>query len=218
MATILLTGFEPFGPDAVNPSWDAVCRLPEVIGTARVVRLRLPVEYDRASTMLAEAVRRERPDAVLCVGQAGGRSAITPEMVAINYDDAALSDNAGVQRSGASILPDGPAAYFTTLPIKSIAHAIRQSGAPAAVSFTAGTFVCNHLMYCLLHLLQHDFPAVCGGFIHVPFASAQAALHPDAPSLPLDTIVRALEAAVRVSGEYLAAGCGERHDAEGHVC
>ena len=218
MATILLTGFEPFGPDAVNPSWEAVSRLPEAIGSVRVLRRRMPVEYDRAARMLEETIRAERPDAVLCVGQAGGRSAVTPEMVAINYDDAAIPDNAGVQRSGVPILPDGPAAYFATLPVKAIAGAIRESGIPAAVSFTAGTFVCNHLMYSLLHLLAREFPAVPGGFIHVPFETAQVAGRPDAPSLPLSDIVTALETAVDVVGAYLA---GERFDAqsaEGTVC
>lgn len=218
MATILLTGFEPFGPDAVNPSWEAVSRLPAEIGTARIVRRRLPVEYDRASLILEDTIRRERPDAVLCIGQAGGRSAITPEMLAINYDDAATPDNAGVQRSGISILPDGPAAYFATLPVKAIARAIRESGVPSAVSFTAGTFVCNHLMYCLLHLLARDFPAVPGGFIHVPFEAVQIADRPNVPALPLDKIVSALATAVRVTAAYLEGGCREAQGAEGRIC
>ena len=117
---ILVTGFEPFGGETVNPAWEAVCAFPDEIGGAQILRLRLPVTFDGCLPPLIEAVQRERPDAVLCVGQAGGRAAITPERVAINLDDARIPDNAGQQPTDQPIEPDGPAAFFTTLPVKAM--------------------------------------------------------------------------------------------------
>ena len=149
MKKILFTGFEPFDGAATNPSWDAVSLLPEEIDGCRISRILLPVEYDSVGSLLDAAIAKEQPDAVICVGQAGGRSAITPEMVAINLKDASIPDNAGISYDGVPILEGAPAAYFATIPVKSIAATIREAGIPASVSYTAGTYVCNSLMYHL---------------------------------------------------------------------
>ena len=145
---------------------------------------------------VAEAIEREAPDAVLCLGQAGGRAAITPERVAINVDDARIPDNAGEQPVDRPTVPGGPAAYFATLPVKAMAEAIRAAGVAAEVSNTAGTFVCNHLMYAVLHLLAERYPGVRAGFMHVPFVPEQTGDKPGQPSMPLADMVRGLTAAV----------------------
>lgn len=189
---ILFTGFEPFGLEKINPSWEAVRRLPEEVEGVQIRRLLLPVEYDRVEYLLKGAMEMKMPDAVICVGQAGGRAAVTPEFVAINRKDAPSPDNAGVLYDGVPVDPAGPAAYFATIPVKAITAALRESGIPAAVSYSAGTYVCNSTMYRLLHLLAAEYPKVQGGFIHVPYACEQAARHPQQPSMSLETMVRAL--------------------------
>lgn len=194
---ILVTGFTPFGGETVNPAWEAVKALPDRIGIWEVERLEVPTEFLRAGEVLTEAVRRLRPDAVLCVGQAGGRDAVTPERVAINKMDASIPDNAGFQPEEQSVVPDAPAAYFATLPIKTMTAAIRAGGLPAAVSNTAGTYVCNCLMYRLLHLAATTYPEMRGGFIHVPYALEQLpGKRPGTPALALEEITRALILAI----------------------
>ena len=143
---ILLTGFEPFGGEPVNPAWEAVQRVRAPEG-AELLRLQVPTVFARAGDLVCAAMERERPDLVLCVGQAAGRAALTPERVAINIMDASIPDNAGAQPREEPVVPGGPAAYFTTLPVKRIAAAIQAAGVPAAVSNSAGTFVCNALLY-----------------------------------------------------------------------
>ena len=142
---ILITAFEPFGGETINPALEAVSRLPERIGDAGIVTLRLPVVFGESAEALREAVRRERPEAVICVGQAGGRAGISIERVAINVEDARIPDNAGDQPRDRTIVPDGPAAYFSTLPIREMEKAVRDAGIPAAVSNSAGTYVCNSI-------------------------------------------------------------------------
>lgn len=194
---ILVTGFTPFGGETVNPAWEAVKALPDRIGIWEVERLEVPTEFLRAGEVLTEAVRRLRPDVVLCVGQAGGRDAVTPERVAINIMDASIPDNAGFQPEEQSVVPDAPAAYFATLPIKAMVAAIRAGGLPAAVSNTAGTYVCNCLMYRLLHLAATTYPEMRGGFIHVPYALEQLpGKRPGTPALALGEITRALILAI----------------------
>lgn len=193
---ILLTGFEPFGGEAVNPAWEAVQAVSAPQG-AEIIRLLVPTVYEKAGEAVLEILRRERPDAVLCVGQAAGRAALTPERVAINCRDALIPDNAGQQPADEPVVAGGPDAYFTTLPLRAMLAAIREAGVPAALSNTAGTFVCNDLLYTLLHGLRDASPRVPCGFIHVPCLPEQAALHGDGvPSLPLSDIVRGLTAAV----------------------
>jgi pyroglutamyl-peptidase len=202
---VLVTGFEPFGGDTVNPALEAVRHLAGRIlkedGAADVIAIAaesVPTVFVKAIEVLREAIVRHRPHVVICVGQAGGRSRITPERVAINVDDARIPDNEGNQPIDEPVVPDGPVAYWTKLPIKRIVAALREAGIPAAVSNSAGTFVCNHLFYGLMHLIATEFPGVRGGFIHIPFLPEQT-VDRDAPSMALDDIVRGLEIAIRVA-------------------
>jgi len=199
---LLLTAFEPFGGESVNPALEAVGRVRERIGAVDVVKLTVPTVFGLCVETVRAVLERERPDAVLCVGQAGGRAALTPERVAINCDDASKADNAGNRPQDMPVVPGGPAAYFTSLPVKAMAEAIRAAGVRAEISNSAGTFVCNHLFYGLLRTLERDWPGVRGGFIHVPFLPEQAARQPaPAPSMLLEDIVRGLEAAIAAIGE-----------------
>ena len=193
---LLLTAFEPFGGEAVNPAEEAMGRMPDRVGDVEIVKLAVPVTFAGCLAPVAEAIEREAPDAVLCLGQAGGRAAITPERVAVNVDDARIPDNAGEQPVDRPAVPGGPAAYFATLPVKAMAEAIRAAGVAAEVSNTAGTFVCNHLMYAVLHLLAERYPGVRAGFMHVPFVPEQTGDKPGQPSMPLADMVRGLTAAV----------------------
>lgn len=193
---LLLTAFEPFGGEAVNPAEEAMGRMPDRVGDVEIVKLAVPVTFAGCLAPVAEAIEREAPDAVLCLGQAGGRAAITPERVAVNVDDARIPDNAGEQPVDRPTVPGGPAAYFATLPVKAMAEAIRAAGVAAEVSNTAGTFVCNHLMYAVLHLLAERYPGVRAGFMHVPFVPEQTGDKPGQPSMPLADMVRGLTAAV----------------------
>lgn len=193
---LLLTAFDPFGGEQVNPAREAVCLVPDRVGDVDIIKCEVPTVFDRSVKTVADAVEWVRPDAVLCVGQAGGRDALTPERVAINLDDAPIPDNAGHQPVDKTIFPDGENAYFSTLPVKAMAEAIRQAGLPAKVSYTAGTFVCNHLMYGLLYTLQKRYPGIRGGFLHVPFIPRQVAPGSGVPSMELADIVRGLEAAI----------------------
>lgn len=196
---LLLTGFDPFGGETVNPSWEAVHRMPEQVENVCIVKRLLPTSFARSAEALRAALDEEQPDAVLCLGQAGGRTGLTPERVAINVDDARMPDNDGAQPVDMPIVPDGPAAYFATLPVRAMTEAIRAAGIPAGLSNTAGTFVCNHVMYVLLHTLAQEKRNVPGGFMHVPFVPEQAA--PGVVSLPLPDIVRGLTAAVAAIGK-----------------
>ncbi|HHT1438239.1 TPA: pyroglutamyl-peptidase I [Citrobacter freundii] len=196
MKTVLITGFEPFGGESVNPSWEVVSGLDNVIiGGCRVVARQLPCVFGESLAVLNGAIDALSPSLVLAVGQAGGRTDITVERVAINVDDARIADNQGQQPVDVPVVADGPAAWFSTLPIKAMVMAMRNAGIPASVSQTAGTFVCNHVMYGLLHKLR-DAPAVKGGIIHIPYLPQQAAQHPGAPSMAAETVRRALEVAI----------------------
>jgi len=195
---ILLTGFEPFDREPLNPSWEAVRVLDgwQCEG-ATVVARQLPCVFGTALQTLDALLAEFKPVLVLCVGQAGGRSQLSLERVAINVDDARIADNAGHQPIDQPIHGDGPAAYFSTLPIKGMAKAMRAAGTPAEVSQTAGTFVCNHVFYGLMHSLAQHAPAVRGGFMHIPYIPSQAARHPGQPSLALDTVIEGLRVALR---------------------
>jgi pyroglutamyl-peptidase len=203
MTTVLLTGFEPFDGETVNPSWQAVRRLGELWVELPVqgVSLRLaevPCVFGVAGRRLAELVVEHEPDLVICVGQAGGRRQVTPERVAVNVDDADIPDNAGNQPIDEPIVPGGPAAYFASIPVKAAVAAMRDAGVPAAVSQTAGTFVCNHLFYHLMHLIATEHPGVRGGFVHVPYAPEQV-VDKDAASLSVETIAHGLLGVVTAS-------------------
>lgn len=193
---ILLTGFDPFGGESINPAWEAVKRVKAPAG-AELIRLEVPTVFGRSITTVLTSMRLHRPDVVVCVGQAAGRSEITPERVAINIADASIPDNEGNRPCDAPIYPDGENACFSTLPVKAMVEAIKAAGLPASLSNTAGTFVCNQLMYGLLYHISREFPGMGGGFIHVPCIPEQAArMEKPVPSLPLPEIVRGLEAAL----------------------
>lgn len=193
--TLLLTGFAPFGGEELNPSWEAVRRLNgERLGDLPVVAAQLPTEFGAALRVLDKLLDRHRPTLVVAVGQAGGRAELSLERIAINVDDARIPDNVGRQPIDEPVVPGGPAAYFSTLPIKAMVHALRAAGFPAAVSQTAGTFVCNHVFYGLQHRLQGT--GVRGGFIHIPYLPAQAANQHGAPSMALETLVAGLRLAL----------------------
>jgi pyroglutamyl-peptidase len=197
--TVLLTGFDAFGGELINPSWLAVKALHgRQIAGHRLVAAQLPTVFDESLQALRTQLLQHRPALTICVGQAGGRSAISLERVAININDARIADNAGTEPVDTPVLPGGPTAYFTTLPIKSILQALQQDGVAAEVSQTAGTFVCNHVFYGLMHALatQRGFKKSRGGFIHVPFLPEQGA-----PSMPLAEITRGLRIAVRCALE-----------------
>lgn len=196
---ILFTGFEPFGGETVNPALEAVRLLPDSAGGMPIRRLRLPTSFRHAGETLLEAVDAWRPKAVVCVGQAGGRKTVTPEKVAINYIDARIPDNDGAQPADVPIRADGPAAYFATLPVRAIDEAIRAAGVPCAVSYSAGCYVCNFVMYTLLDHLAQTAPDVLGGFIHVPYAAEQTANKPaGTPSLTVAQMTQALTCAAGV--------------------
>ncbi|KQY18885.1 pyrrolidone-carboxylate peptidase [Massilia sp. Root133] len=197
--TVLLTGFEPFNGATINPSWEAVRALDGWSGPGfAVVARQLPCVFGTALDVLRESIAGVKPDIVIAVGQAGGRSEMSLERVAINVDDASIRDNAGNQPLDTPIAADGPAAYFTTLPVKAIVKALRLRGFPSGVSQTAGTFVCNHVFYGLMHHAVGQ--PVKAGFIHVPFLPEQAADRPERPpSMALRDIVDALRIAVEVA-------------------
>jgi pyroglutamyl-peptidase len=201
MTTVLLTGFEPFAGAASNSSWDAVERVAETwFGSAELVIELLPVTFAGASTSMRELIERHRPDLVIGVGLADGRAAITPERVAINLEDARIPDNAGDQPGDRPIDANGPDAYFSGLPVKAIAARIREAGIPGQVSETAGTYVCNSLMYGTMRAVEGM--DVMAGFIHVPCSPGLAA-GTSHPSLEIDDIGRGLTIAIEVSLEEL---------------
>lgn len=193
---LLLTGFTPFAGETINPALEAVKRMKPEIAGMEIVKLEVPTVFGESVRLVAEAIEREQPDFVLSVGQAGGRAAVTPERVAINVDDARIPDNVGQQPIDVPIFADGENAYFATLPVKAMAEAIREAGLPSALSNTAGTYVCNHLMYGVLYHLNRHHKSAKAGFIHVPYIPEQTVDKPGVPSMPLEDIVRALEAAI----------------------
>ncbi len=197
--SVLLTGFEPFGGEPVNPSWETVRRLDgERIDGYTVNARCLPTAFADAASTLREVLREHAPAAVIAVGQAGGRAQISLERVAINLIDARIPDNTGVQPIDRPVVTGGPAAYFSTLPVKSMLLALRDAGIPAEISHTAGTYVCNQVFYLLCHAL-HDRPEVPAGFVHTPYLPEQAVQHSGAPSMDADTLIRALRIMLRTA-------------------
>ena len=192
MTTILLTGFEPFGNATSNPSGEIV----KQISGDNIVTAILPVAYTQSAERLLSLIEQHKPDVVICLGQAEGRIAITPEKVAINLDDARLADNEGVLRNDVKILQDGPDAYFSTLPVNDIVAAIKAQGIPAAVSLSAGAFLCNHVFYVAQNKLRGS--DVRSGFVHVPLMDSQEAEFPGLPTMPLDQMVTAVRAMLEV--------------------
>ena len=189
MKKMLITGFDPFGGETVNPAWEAVKRLPDTVGAWTLAKMEIPTVFGLAAQKVLEAAQSVQPDVILCIGQAGGRKAITPEMVGINLRHARITDNAGNQPQDEPVAQDGPAAYFATVPVRAMTAAIEAAGLEAAVSYSAGTFVCNDTLYTLLH--RYNGTEVRAGFVHVPFLPEQA--KEGVPSMPLEDITRGLE-------------------------
>ena len=189
MKKLLITGFDPFDGGTVNPSWEAVKLLPESIGEYELCKLQIPVVFGLAAQTVLEIAAEVGPDAIISVGQAGGRAAVTPERIGINVRDARIADNAGISPKDEPIVPGGPDGLFSTLPVKAMVEAILSAGLPGAISNTAGTFVCNDVLYSLLH--RYAGTEVRCGFIHVPYLPEQGS-----PSLTLEHTVQALTAAI----------------------
>lgn len=187
--TLLITGFDPFGGETVNPAWEAVKRLPEQIGNYRLHKLQIPTVFGVGAQAVLDAAHTLHPNLILCIGQAGGRSAVTPERIAVNIRDAKIADNLGNQPIGERVVPEGPVAYFATVDVMAMAQAAQAKGLPAMVSNSAGAFVCNDVLYTLLYTFDGSDTKV--GFIHVPWLPAQGT-----PSLPLEQTVAALEAMI----------------------
>lgn len=193
---LLITGFEPFGGETINPSWEAVCRLPERIAQYELTKLQIPTIFWLASQTVLDIAHSLQPDVILCIGQAGGRDKVTPEVIGINLRESTIADNAGNQPVNTPVVENAPAAYFSTVPVRKMVSAMEMKGIPSKLSYSAGAFVCNDVLYSLLHHYQGTRTQV--GFIHVPFLPQQA--KGDCFSLPLEQMTEALSAAVEALG------------------
>lgn len=212
---ILVTGFDPFGGESVNPAYEAVKLLPDTIAGAEIIKLEIPTVFSLSGPAVEEGIKKHQPDVVINVGQAGGRACINIEKVAINFVDARIPDNNGEQPLDEPLQADGPAAYFATIPVKAMMQHVREKGLPCAVSYTAGTYVCNSIMYNVLYMCEKHYPNIRAGFIHVPFACGQVTdKAPTTPSMSLETIAKSLEYAIEAVAMDKAeakASAGELH-------
>ena len=193
---ILVTGFDPFGGEKTNPAEEAVKRISNNINGAEIVKVIIPTVRDKSLQVIEKAIEANKPDIVISIGQAGGRFEITPEKVAINIDDFRIEDNEGNQPIDATIREDGDIAYVTSLPVKAMVEHMKQNGIPSSLSYTAGTFVCNHVMYGVLYMIDKKYPNIKGGFIHIPFSTSQVIDKKNTPYMSLDEIVKGLELAI----------------------
>lgn len=194
---ILVTGFDPFGGEEVNPAYEAVKLLPDKIAGSDIIKVEIPTVFSKSTIVTEEAIKEHKPDIVLNVGQAGGRSSITVEKVAINLAEARIPDNEGEQPLDEKLREDGETAYFATIPVKAMVKNIRDHGIPANISYTAGTYVCNSIMYNVLYMTSKKYTNIRAGFIHVPFATEQVADKPEGvPSMSVETIAKAIEYAI----------------------
>ncbi len=211
---ILITGFMPFGGETTNPAYEAVQLLPDVIDDMQIIKKEIPVVFDKCIIELEKAIIEINPDVVLCVGQAGGRAGISVEKVAINLREARIADNDGNQPIDECIKSDGQTAYFAKLPVKNMIHAMQTAGVPSHISYTAGTYVCNDIMYGLLYLIDTKYKNLLGGFIHVPFSAKQASTKgANVPSMPIETIKKGLYEAIKSINysENINIAMGETH-------
>lgn len=212
---ILVTGFDPFGGEKVNPAYEAVKLLPDNIAGAEIIKLEVPTVFAKSSAVMEEKIKEVNPDIVLCVGQAGGRSHMTVEKVAVNLIDARIPDNEGNQEFDLTIKEDGETAYFATIPVKAMIEKMNENKVPTLISYSAGTFVCNDIMYNLLYLIDKKYPNIKGGFIHVPFDTAQTVGKPlGTASMPISKISEGLEYAIEAiveNDEDISAAGGTTH-------
>lgn len=199
---VLITGFDPFGGERVNPAWEAVKAMKSNIDGIEVVKLQIPTVFKKSAEKLYAGIEEHKPDVVICIGQAGGRYDISVERVAINMDDGRIPDNEGYQPIDTPVYADGESAYFATLPIKGIVEEVKLAKIPASVSNTAGTYVCNHIMYSLLYYISKNNLNIKGGFIHVPYITEQVVDKKNMPYMEVSTITKALECAVQALNKY----------------
>lgn len=214
---VLITGFQPFGGDKINPAYEAVKLLPGQIAGAQVVTAEIPVVFYKGAQAVEQAIEKEQPDIVICVGQAGGRACMTVERVAINLAECrpTFPDNEGNAPAGRRIREDGNDAYFATVPVKAMVKNMNDNGIPAAISYTAGTYVCNDVMYNLLYCIEKKYPQIKGGFIHVPFDIKQAVgRSASTPAMPVEYIAKGLEYSIEAAvhnKDDIVIECGETH-------
>ncbi|ABR30625.1 pyrrolidone-carboxylate peptidase [Thermosipho melanesiensis] len=194
---VLVTGFEPFNGETINPSFEAIKMLPDEVEGAKIIKAKLPTVFRKSLCELEELISKENPDIVICVGQAAGRSKISIERVAINIDDAEINDNEGNKPKDEKIFVDGENAYFSNLPIKLMVKTIKEHNIPAEISNSAGTYVCNHVFYGLMYLIDKKFKNLKGGFIHVPFSHNQVLEKKNVPSMSLEDITNGLFYAIK---------------------
>lgn len=199
---VLITGFDPFGGESINPAWEAVKAMKDNIDGIEVIKLQIPTVFKKSAEKLFAGIEEYKPDAVICIGQAGGRYDMSVERVAINMDDGRIPDNEGYQPIDTPVYEDGENAYFATLPIKGIVEEIKLAKIPASVSNTAGTYVCNHIMYSLLYYISKNNLNIKGGFIHVPYITEQVVDKKNMPYMEVTTITKALECAVQALNKY----------------
>ena len=193
---ILVTGFDPFGGEPINPAIESVKRLPDNIAGAEIVKLEIPTVRKKSLEKIEKAINEHNPDVILSIGQAGGRFDISIERVGINLDDFRIPDNEGNQIIDEPIFPDGENSYFVKLPVKAMVQNVQKNNIPASVSYTAGTFVCNHVLYGVMYLIEKKYKGKKSGFIHIPFLPQQVVDKKNMPSMELDTIVKGLTAAI----------------------
>jgi len=201
MRTFLITGFQSFDQEKINPSYEAIKLLPDQLDEIQIVKMELPTVFNLSSQILINKINEIHPDVIIMIGQAGGRKSISIERVAINIDDASIPDNQGNQPKDQPIVQDGKAAYFSTLPIKNINMHLLEKGISSSISNTAGTFVCNHLMYHILHYLETNKIKSLAGFIHVPYIHEQVIEKPSVFSMNLDEITEAIKIVLRTIKE-----------------
>jgi pyroglutamyl-peptidase len=193
---ILITGFEPFGGESLNPSYEAVKLIENKFNGSDIIKLEVPTAFYKSAQVVISKIDEVKPDAVIMIGQAGGRADITVERVAINIDDASIKDNIGQKPVDSVIDKDGLNAYFATLPIKEIVEKIKNAGIPASISNSAGTYVCNHLMYSVLNYIYKSNLNIKAGFIHVPYTTAQVIAKPQSASMSMENIKTAIDSAI----------------------
>ena len=193
---ILVTGFDPFGGEPINPAIESVKRLPDNIAGAEIIKLEIPTVRKKSLEKIEEAINEHNPDIILSIGQAGGRFDISIERVGINLDDFRIPDNEGNQIIDEPIFSDGENSYFVKLPVKAMVQNVQKNNIPASVSYTAGTFVCNHVLYGVLYLIEKKYKGKKSGFIHIPFLPQQVVDKRNMPSMELNTIVKGLTAAI----------------------
>lgn len=202
---VLVTGFDPFGGEEINPAFEVVRAIEDTIAGASIIKLEVPTVFYKSIQLVAHAIEVHKPDIVMAIGQAGGRSEITIERIAINIDDARIPDNEGNQPIDQVIVDNGENAYFSTLPVKSIIRDLKAIGIPSAISETAGTYVCNHLMYGILHQIEAKRLDTLGGFIHIPYLMSQVLDKPKTPCMSLETLKQGIERAIETTVHFAKA-------------